>query len=61
MNEQPQDEDLNLGRMRDRIITQCWNDQKKFPSVQHIALTTGLNVRTIFIIAKKLGLSRAKR
>lgn len=61
MNEQPQDEDLNLERMRERIIRRCWLDTKNFPNVPSIAKVTGLNPKTIYRIANKLELVRAQR
>lgn len=61
MIEKPQAEDLNLERMREGIIKRCWMDTKNFPNVPSIAKVTGLNPKTIYRIANKLDLVRAKR
>lgn len=56
-----QEEDLNLDRMRERVIRYCWLNTRRFPDVRSIAQATGLNYKTIHAIARKLNLVRATR
>lgn len=55
------EEDLNLGRMRDRVIKYCWLNQDRFPKVADISRVTGVHERTIKKVAKRLELTRVKR
>jgi DNA-binding transcriptional regulator YhcF (GntR family) len=56
-----QAEDLNLGRMKDRIIKYCWLNQDRFPKVADISKVTGVHEKTIHKVAKRLELTRVKR
>lgn len=40
-------EDLNLHRMRLRIISKCWYDIERFPTLKDVAAVTGLCERTL--------------
>jgi hypothetical protein len=44
-------EDLNIYNMKVRIITKCWLDKRRYPSIGDIASVTGLRDRTIHRIA----------
>jgi len=52
------EEDLNLFRMKMRIITKCWFDMTTFPKIKHIAIATGLPDRTIFTLARQANLPK---
>lgn len=40
-------EDLNLYRMKVRIIKECWFDKRRFPKLKDICDATGLTERTL--------------
>lgn len=52
------EEDLNLHRMKIRILTRCWFDMKRFPKIRHIVVATGLPDRTIYTLAKEANLPK---
>ena len=41
------EEDLNLERMKLRIIKKCWFDIERFPTMEDVARVTGLSPRTL--------------
>lgn len=51
-------EDLNLERMKLRIISRCWYDMDKFPTVSRIAKVTGVSSRTLNRFAKDYNLPK---
>ena len=52
------EEDLNLYRMKIRIITKCWFDMKTFPKIKDIITVTGLSGTLVYIIAKQAKLPK---
>ena len=51
-------EDLNIERMKERIITKAWYDTARFDDVTDIAIEIGMGTRMIFVYARKLKLPR---
>ncbi len=45
-------EDLNIERMKLRILNRCWYDMEQFPTIRKIANVTGMTERTIHRFAK---------
>jgi AraC-like DNA-binding protein len=46
------EEDLNLERMKLRIIRKCWFDISRFPTMDDVSRVTGLSQRTLHRYAK---------
>ncbi len=46
------EEDLNLHRMKLRIVTRCWFDKERFPTIKDIADATGMHERTLHRFAQ---------
>ena len=40
-------EDLNIERMKLRVISKCWFDIGRFPTLKDVAKVTGLSERTL--------------
>lgn len=40
-------EDLNIERMKLRVISKCWFDINRFPTLKDVAKATGLSERTL--------------
>jgi hypothetical protein len=51
-------EDLNIERMKERIITKAWYDTARFDDVTDIAIEIGMGTRMIFVYARKLKLPK---
>ena len=51
-------EDLNIERMKERIITKAWYDTARFDDVTDIAIEIGMGTRMIFFYARKLKLPK---
>lgn len=41
------EEDLNIERMKLRVISKCWFDIGRFPTLKDVAKVTGLSERTL--------------
>ena len=52
------EEDLNLYRMRVRIVTKCWFDMTRFPKIKDIVAVTGLAGTTLLVLSKQLNLPK---
>ena len=52
------EEDLNLYRMRVRIVTKCWFDMKTFPKIKDIIAVTGLSGTTLLVLSKQHNLPK---
>jgi hypothetical protein len=51
-------EDLNIERMKERIITRAWYDTARFYDLNDIAVGIGMGTRTLYFYVKKLKLPR---
>jgi hypothetical protein len=51
-------EDLNIEKMKERIVTKAWYDTARFNDVTDVAVGIGMGTRTLFFYAKKLKLPR---
>lgn len=55
------EEDLNIERMKLRVISKCWFDINTFPTLKDVAKVTGLSERTLHRFGKDHALpSRTK-
>jgi hypothetical protein len=51
-------EDLNIERMKERIITRAWYDTARFYDLNDIAVNIGIGTKTLYFYAKKLKLPK---
>jgi hypothetical protein len=51
-------EDLNIERMKERIITRAWYDTARFYDLNDIAVGIGVGTKTLYFYAKKLKLPK---
>jgi len=51
-------EDLNIERMKERIITRAWYDTARFYDLNDIAVVIGVGTKTLYFYAKKLKLPK---
>jgi hypothetical protein len=51
-------EDLNIERMKERIITRAWYDTARFYDLKDIAVGIGVGTKTLYFYAKKLKLPK---
>jgi hypothetical protein len=51
-------EDLNIERMKERIITRAWYDTARFHDLNDIAVGIGVGTKTLYFYAKKLKLPK---
>ena len=53
-----ENEDLNIDRAINKILTNCWNDVKKYPTTGSISIATGISERVIYNRVKIIGLGK---
>lgn len=53
-----EDEDLNIDRAINSILTKCWENVKKYPTTGSISAATGISERVIYNRVKIIGLGK---